>query len=267
MNRPAISVLTPVYNRADRIAASLRSGLEFCNAIGGAEIVVVDDASTDRTVDVVREGFSAAIEAGRIALIRLPANVGVTGARNAGAEAARGDWLVFLDSDDTLSPDAAGHIAAGIASAGPQTPFLFFRTRNAQGELIGERRHGSEPVTIAELYNHRFGECLPVVRRTAWSAEPFDARLRGYEGLTYARMVKRFGPGLAIHQVARVYDTSGADRLSAPAQLRRRACQMAAGHFAFAKTTWRELGVFDTAATLAKALAYAAICIVRGRRA
>jgi glycosyltransferase involved in cell wall biosynthesis len=89
--RVPISLVIPAYNSEDFIRAALES------ATGGscvpAEIIVVDDASADRTGDIAAE-FGARV-------VRLPFNAGPAAARNAGVIVARQPWIAFLDADDT----------------------------------------------------------------------------------------------------------------------------------------------------------------------
>jgi hypothetical protein len=72
----------------------------------GLECIVIDDGSTDGTPDIVE---AMAVQDPRIVLLRVPANEGVSNARNRGLRAARGEWLAFHDADDRMLP---GGIAA-----------------------------------------------------------------------------------------------------------------------------------------------------------
>lgn len=95
-DQPSISVIIPAFNAAATIPAAIRSVLEQTRR--PAEIVVVDDGSTDATAQVVSRLHPDVI------LHRQP-NRGCAHARNAGAEIAAGDWLAFLDADDAWLPD------------------------------------------------------------------------------------------------------------------------------------------------------------------
>ncbi len=88
---PTISVIIPTYNRIDLIGRALCSVYAQNDLI--TEVIVVDDGSTDRTVSLVKAKFPKV-------LVISQERCGVSHARNRGIEAAQGEWLAFLDSDD-----------------------------------------------------------------------------------------------------------------------------------------------------------------------
>jgi len=91
-----ISVIIPTWNRADRLAKALQS--VYAQSFPPAEVIVVDDGSTDDTRELVRSRF-------RDARYIYQQNKGVSSARNTGIAAASGDWIALLDSDDHWQPD------------------------------------------------------------------------------------------------------------------------------------------------------------------
>jgi glycosyltransferase involved in cell wall biosynthesis len=95
-----ISVVIPVRNREHLIARAIESVM--AQTLPVEEIIVVDDASTDRTVDAV-EGFAKSLN--NLTLISLTENVGAAKARNIGINIAKGDLIAFLDSDDVWYVD------------------------------------------------------------------------------------------------------------------------------------------------------------------
>lgn len=104
-----LSIIIPVYNTRDYLAACLDSVVD--SACGDYEIVIVNDGSTDDS------GIIAADWADRYpALIRFitTENGGLGAARNTGLEAAKGDYLLFVDSDDTLSNGALREMLAAL---------------------------------------------------------------------------------------------------------------------------------------------------------
>ncbi len=98
---PTISVIMPVFNRADVIAESIASLLkqEFQNW----ELIIVDDASTDETF--VTAGKFAADDLRIKVFPRQGETKGANACRNQGLHRATGEYVIFLDSDDVLKPD------------------------------------------------------------------------------------------------------------------------------------------------------------------
>jgi glycosyltransferase involved in cell wall biosynthesis len=90
------SIVITSHNQANFIRDAVNSALGQRHA--PTEIIVVDDASSDGSQAILEEYAS------RIRFIKLVKNVGAGGARNAGIEAARGEFLVFLDGDDVFLP-------------------------------------------------------------------------------------------------------------------------------------------------------------------
>ena len=108
---PAVTVVIPVFNRTDTIGAAVESVLE--QTYSDLELLVVDDGSTDRTLDTL-----ATISDPRLRVLASPRNMGVSAARNRGIREARGDWVAFQDSDDLWLPDKLERQMARIAEAG-----------------------------------------------------------------------------------------------------------------------------------------------------
>jgi glycosyltransferase involved in cell wall biosynthesis len=93
---PLVSVIIPTYNRADLVRQAVASVM--AQTYRDFEIVVVDDGGTDGT-------FEALAAWPELRLLRHAGRRGVSAARNTGINAARGQWLAFLDSDDLWLPD------------------------------------------------------------------------------------------------------------------------------------------------------------------
>ena len=92
---PQVSVVIPTYNQARFVAATVESAL--AQTYPNVEIIVVDDGSTDDTQAVL------SAYRGTVHCI-YQQNKGLAGARNTGFLASRGDYLLFLDSDDLMHP-------------------------------------------------------------------------------------------------------------------------------------------------------------------
>jgi hypothetical protein len=118
---PFLSVLMPAWNAEAGIGRALDSVLAVADV--DLECIVVDDGSTDATAAIVEH---RAGDEPRIRLIRMPSNEGVSAARNAGLDVARGTWLAFLDADDRLLP---GGLEALIRAAVTRDPLVVIGQR------------------------------------------------------------------------------------------------------------------------------------------
>jgi glycosyltransferase involved in cell wall biosynthesis len=98
MNNPVISVILPVYNCEKYIAEALDSILN--QTFTDFEIFIIDDASTDRTIEIV-SGYKDA----RIQHIRKPKNTGYTDSLNMGIRLTKGKYVARMDGDDISLPE------------------------------------------------------------------------------------------------------------------------------------------------------------------
>lgn len=114
---PRYSIIVPAYNEGGFLAATLTAIMESTAALGGpVEVIVVDNNSTDSTAAIARD-FGARV-------VAEPINQ-ISRARNAGARAARGPYLIFIDADTLVSGpllDAAlEKLDSGTVSGGGTT--------------------------------------------------------------------------------------------------------------------------------------------------
>jgi len=98
---PSVSVVLPTFERASALERTLPPLLELEDVL---EVVAVDDGSTDATPAVLA---ATAARDPRLRVLRQPENRGAPAARNAGADAARGDWVLFAEDDCRIQPDFA----------------------------------------------------------------------------------------------------------------------------------------------------------------
>lgn len=95
------SIIIPLYNKEDGIVSSIESVLN--QTFKDFEVVIVDDGSTDTSIENIQQFDDC-----RIRLITQQ-NAGPSAARNHGVRKANGEWILFLDADDELEPDALSH--------------------------------------------------------------------------------------------------------------------------------------------------------------
>ena len=119
-----ISIVIPVYNKADYISQCLDSLLK--QDFGSFEIVAVNDGSTDESGAICNQ---MAETDSRIRVIHQQ-NGGVTAARKTGVEAAEGRYIVFVDADDQLLPGALATLHQAIEAAGADEVIATFCTQD-----------------------------------------------------------------------------------------------------------------------------------------
>lgn len=101
------SIITPTFNRRGVIVRSIESSLAFIRLVRNAELVVIDDASRDGTVELLCGRYADEIACGVMTLRVRSTNGGVTAARNDGITAAHGAWLIFIDSRRSITADGS----------------------------------------------------------------------------------------------------------------------------------------------------------------
>ncbi len=125
---PLFSIVTPVYNRAALVQRCVESVLR--QPVDDWEMIVVDDGSTDGSVDVMRRFTDA-----RIRVIASPVNRGIGPSRNTGIDAAQGEWVICLDSDDEFTPDALRIVSDYAQRVGPHIRRMRFLVQRDDGVI------------------------------------------------------------------------------------------------------------------------------------
>ncbi|CAN5851689.1 hypothetical protein BH18ACI4_BH18ACI4_23130 [soil metagenome] len=183
-----VSVIIPCYNQARFLGEAIESALQ--QTYQHLEVIVVDDGSTDHTSDV-------AANYRKIVTVRQQ-NQGVSAARNNGVRVSSGSYLVFLDSDDRLLPQA---LRVGMMQLLDHTEcaFVFGRHRDiaADGTALSTNPFvgiEKDPYRQLLLYNCIYTPSTAMFRRGIFESEGgFDPLLAGAEDYDlYLRIAKKF---------------------------------------------------------------------------
>lgn len=171
------SVVIAAYNACGTICAALQSCMSQTYA--AFEIIVVDDASTDDTLQLV-QSYSPEIKT-----VTLKENKGVSAARNAGWAIARGDYVAFLDSDDVWHPEKLLRVNETLINF-PALKFLAHQFRSDNN--ASERK--LSPTIIKEIHfrellirNQIQGSCIVVKKDIP---QRFDEHMRYTEDYDFA---------------------------------------------------------------------------------
>lgn len=127
---PKVSVVVPVYNVEDYVEKCLRSilGQTFTDI----EVLAVDDGTKDSSGEICER---IAAEDSRLRVIHQE-NQGLGGARNTGIEAAAGEWLLLVDSDDWLEPGILERALSAGEKHGADMVMFAFQTVDEQGRVL-----------------------------------------------------------------------------------------------------------------------------------
>ncbi|MGH7551657.1 MAG: glycosyltransferase family 2 protein, partial [Longimicrobiales bacterium] len=208
LTAPAVTIVIPARDAAGTLAETLTSVKR--QTMPRWEAIIIDDGSTDATLDIA--ACHAASDA-RIRLFRQPA-LGVCAARNRGVAAARAEWLLFLDADDALTPDALerllgvaqedssfGAVHGGWARVAPDGAIIEEGAGDAEGDLFELlARYSAFPV-----------HAVLVRRALVQAAGGWDTALTHCEDWDLYQRIARMGVrfGAARQRVALYHTRSG----------------------------------------------------------
>lgn len=228
---PTFSVVIPTHNRAATVARALRS--VAAQSFDDYQVIVVDDGSTDASPT-----FLATLRQPRYSVFRNEHSQGVSAARNRGAAAATGDWVVFLDDDDELRPEALRLLQRRIAT-NPKLDFLWggrvTHEIDSAGRVVAQREDDWNRVpatvqgaTFLELVLRIATNSAFTIRRSVLQAVGgFDERLRRSEDRDLFIALAQHGyvggaivqPLIDVEELASSLSRGAADRVGAEIDL------------------------------------------------
>jgi len=175
--RPAITVVIAAFNEEVGLRAKLDNVLALDYPEGLLDVIVVSDASTDSTDQIVRSYESA-----RVRLLRIEGRQGKTACQNAGAAQATGEIIVFTDATTTVGTDALVNMVANFADpdVGCVAGTLVYEARGANATGAGGTSYWEYEIMLRRAES-RLGTlvgvsgCLYGVRRIAY--RPIDPTL------------------------------------------------------------------------------------------
>lgn len=128
---PLVSIIIPNFNRENIVGETVQNMLDQTHE--PKEIIVVDDGSTDRSLEALEE-FGDQIQ------VIAQKNAGPGAARNAGLRAAKGEFVQFMDSDDLALPNKLATQVAALTKTGADIaigPWIQAKINDRQIELLG----------------------------------------------------------------------------------------------------------------------------------
>lgn len=193
-----ISIITPVYNRADcimRCMESVSRSLKYILTMGNKTVhtieqVIVDDGSSDDTPLIIKEYGE---HHPHIHFIKFSQNRGTNAARNAAITAAQGEWCIILDSDDYFV-DEALQIIIETMKTHPGYKHYMFAPDDMQPyyekNLIINGANEKALLYPDFLNGHIGGDFIHVCNTEILRRYPFDERIRIYEGVFFLQFFR-----------------------------------------------------------------------------
>lgn len=201
-----VSVIIPTYNRAKLLPEAIACVRQ--QNYPDLEIIVVDDGSTDNTLDVVRA------LGGDIHFVRLERNYGVATARNAGVSLSSGDAIAFLDSDDLWPPDKLRIQAQRMHT---DVDIVFGKTQL----FCRDQSHGAFTPRDLPFSSILLGSAL--IRRALFDTDkvgPFDEALRQHEDLDWFMRAREQPINIVLHDEVALHYRLHSNSLTRDDQLR-----------------------------------------------
>ncbi|MBI1687013.1 glycosyltransferase family 2 protein [Caulobacter hibisci] len=206
-----VAAVIPVRNRRDVLVRAIRSIQAQTSPV--AEIIIVDDASTDDTPDRV---LAMAVEDPRIKLLRQPARAGASAARNRGVNAAAADWIAFLDSDDEWFPEKMALQAAAL-SAAPDSVASFTAQQIVSDDGPAAVFRPAADISLRDLQqlNVLSTTSSALVRRSSLiEVKGFDESLPSCQDWDLWLRLRALGPFAIVREPLVSFYQSGTDRIS-----------------------------------------------------
>lgn len=209
-----ISIITPSYNSSIFIGETIRSVI--CQTFDEWEMIIVDDCSTDSSIEVIQ---SFVDQDPRIKLIQLTENSGAAVARNKAIEAAQGRYIAFLDSDDAWLPNKLEKQIAFIE--GNNYPFTFaaYDKVNESNVVFG---HVGVPnkVTYHDLLKSCSIGCLTAIYDTEYFGKVYMPLIRKRQDLgLWLKLLKKTDYAYGLNETLGLYkvrsDSISANKKSA----------------------------------------------------
>ncbi|HKX87470.1 MAG TPA: glycosyltransferase family 2 protein [Flavobacterium sp.] len=150
-----VSIITPTFNSEKFISATIQSVLK--QSYPNWEMIIVDDCSTDKTVEIIQNLME---EDTRIHLIKLNRNSGASKARNEAIKLVQGSYMTFLDADDIWFSDFIKNSIETIKQTGIPFVFSSYRRSNEDLEFVYSDFIVPTKVTYTDILKTNSISCL-----------------------------------------------------------------------------------------------------------
>lgn len=206
------TIITAVYNREDCIARCIESVIRNISNYSDFEHIIIDDGSTDGTVNIVNKYKK---KYSHIIFIQFTENKGTNAARNYAINKAKGEYCIILDSDDYFV-DNALYIINNVISNNTYNYYMFcpddMVKKYNQNLLL--QTYQKELSFQDFLLNKVGGDFIHVMPTRIIQQLPFDESLRIYEGIYFLRFYKQVKRMLFTKEIVTIRERSRNDSVT-----------------------------------------------------
>lgn len=199
-----VSVITPAYNASKFISKTIDSVVK--QTYKDIELIIVDDKSTDNTVEIIRE-YQKTYPF--IRLFEQEVNAGAAVARNTAMSKARGRYLAFLDSDDVWLSDKLEKQLSQMKNTGSVFSFAAIEMIDEDGNLLKSHRHIPKSVDYRFLLkNTAIATSSVLLDRNAFANFTMPLRRSGQDYATWLQLLRNGVVARGIDEVLVQYRVS-----------------------------------------------------------
>ena len=205
---PLVSVIMPAYNAAATIAESIESVLY--QTYQNWELIVVNDASTDSTLDVIALFADAD---SRVCVYTNQCNSGIASTRNIAMEKAKGEYIAFLDSDDVWQPQKLDKQLYYMMDKNAVISYTATSYMDAGGQMSDYILQAVPKLEYEQLLRKNLMSCSSVMVRSDLMS-PFPVGFMHEDYAVWLRIVKKKGQAFGLDEPLLVYRMWAASRSS-----------------------------------------------------
>ena len=189
-----VSTILRTYNRKARTIRAIRSVLD--QTVGAPSIIVVDDASTDGTVEAVQREFGD-----RVTLVSHHENRGPGAAANTGLDAVKTEFAAFLDSDDLWDPAFLENVLNAFKTAPGVSAVYCDVCRTQENYFVDRPAASSPPPSVEQSLTSPIASMstLAIRTRSARAAGGFDPTLPAGEDFDFLTRLWLYSPNSFVH--------------------------------------------------------------------
>lgn len=196
-----VSIITPTYNSEKFISAAIQSVQN--QTYPNWELIIIDDCSTDKTVEIINEAIKSD---SRIRLHSLTKNEGTGAARNLGVANSKGSYISFLDSDDLWAPNKLERQLDFMKENNLSFTFSFYECLDENGNHLNIRKEAPSRTTYKKLFFCNYiGNSTAIYNADILGKIPINKIRKRQDWMLWLTIVKKMKVAQPVPEVLAYY--------------------------------------------------------------